>query len=271
MHAVSDLHLSSAGIPENTWSRIAQHDRRLLILNYEGTLVPMPSGHGTVKASRLVRRLLCGMAANHRDRIVVISRRPVDELRRALGRLPVHLVGEHGWEETSREGRRIVHSVPGESARRLGLAARAANACGWRPFIERQRCSILFRSHGLGSSEAAHVMEGCRQQWTMFFERDGLAVRQERTGLELRASGRSKSIAVTELIRAEPLEVLPVYVGDDESDEEAFARIRSIGISLRVGEDHVPTMAEWILGPQESVAAFMSRWIALSASRPRPA
>jgi trehalose-phosphatase len=53
-------------------------------------------------------------------------------------------------------------------------------------------------------------------------------------------------------------EVTPVYLGDDDTDEDAFRVIRRTGIGVVVGRDGPPTHAHWALEDTDEVAAFLA-------------
>lgn len=83
-------------------------------------------------------------------------------------------------------------------------------------------------------------------------------------GMELRAASQSKGTAVDRLRASMPAGTLTVYIGDDASDEAAFARVRPDGITIRVGADDRPTAAEWRLGSPDDVTDFLRFWNALA-------
>jgi trehalose 6-phosphate phosphatase len=52
--------------------------------------------------------------------------------------------------------------------------------------------------------------------------------------------------------------VTPVYLGDDDTDEDAFRVIRMTGIGVVVGRDGPPSHARWALEDTDEVAAFLA-------------
>jgi trehalose-phosphatase len=50
-----------------------------------------------------------------------------------------------------------------------------------------------------------------------------------------------------------------VYVGDDETDEDAFRAIADRGIGVVVGEEHRPTRARYALADPDEVRNFLDR------------
>jgi trehalose-phosphatase len=63
-----------------------------------------------------------------------------------------------------------------------------------------------------------------------------------------------------ERLRLDRPEVLPIYIGDDETDEDAFAALEDRGVGIRVGDGSVATRARYRLADAESVGQLL-RWM----------
>lgn len=71
-------------------------NRRLIMLDYDGTLVPFAATPRQASPSARVRNLLKELGSNPRNEVVVVSGRQQASLEEWLGDLPVDLVAEHG-------------------------------------------------------------------------------------------------------------------------------------------------------------------------------
>ncbi|MBN1434571.1 bifunctional alpha,alpha-trehalose-phosphate synthase (UDP-forming)/trehalose-phosphatase, partial [Candidatus Fermentibacterales bacterium] len=78
--------------------------RRLLFLDYDGTLVPFRERPDKACPDDLVRELLSRLAAREGTRVVVVSGRDRETLDRFLRSLPIGLVAEHGAWLAERPG-----------------------------------------------------------------------------------------------------------------------------------------------------------------------
>ena len=260
-------------LPDDFWHRIQSSPRRLLMLDYDGTLVPFHVQRMDALPSPETLRALREILQDPGTYVAVISGRPISELETLLGPVRLHLVGEHGWEERTPDGRNVMHALPGPAAHRLGQAVRAASASGCRELMERKRCSVVLHTRGLDVPEARLLIEKCGRLWKAFFLRDGLELLNIDGGLELRATQRNKGLAVRDLVASRPDDTLPVYLGDDSTDEDAFVAVSGRGVALRVGSREESTAA-WALPSQEAVLPFLRKWVALTGgeggSRPSP-
>ena len=62
-------------------------------------------------------------------------------------------------------------------------------------------------------------------------------------------------------------EVLPIYLGDDRTDEDAFAALRGRGLGILVTATPRPTLADYSLQDPEEVRDFLARLAASLDSR----
>src|SRR2546427_4324988 len=85
-----------SSLPDAVWSRIASSPRRLLILDYDGTLAPFNVDRGHALPARRTRAALEALIVGG-ESVVIVSGRPIAELHELLGGLPLRLIGEHGW------------------------------------------------------------------------------------------------------------------------------------------------------------------------------
>jgi len=70
--------------------------KRLLLLDYDGTLVPFTENYQNARPPKNVLQLLEKLAADDRNDVVLISGRSANDLRSWFGQLPINLVAEHG-------------------------------------------------------------------------------------------------------------------------------------------------------------------------------
>lgn len=81
---------------------------RLLLLDYDGTLVPFHTDPLACAPGEALLKLLGQLADPPQNEVVVISGRKHDTLGQWLGDLPIHLVAEHGvWTRKAGEGWQI--------------------------------------------------------------------------------------------------------------------------------------------------------------------
>ena len=58
-------------------------------------------------------------------------------------------------------------------------------------------------------------------------------------------------------------DVLPLYLGDDDTDEDAFAALKGRGLGILVTEAEHPTAADYVLANTEEVGRFLGELVAI--------
>ncbi|MEO5617276.1 MAG: trehalose-phosphatase [Candidatus Eisenbacteria bacterium] len=250
------------GLPELVWERIARHSHRLLMLDFDGTLAPFVADRMQASLPAESFGALQRILRDTGERVAVISGRPLAEIHALLAGLPIHLVGEHGWEDRMPDGQVRVHEPQGSARWRLAVAGHAARAAGCGAQLERKRASVVLHTRGL-NGEGARKLRRVARLWRILATRDGMSLDVTNGGYELRAVARGKHTAVLELLNGAAPGALPVFLGDDVTDEDAFRVLRPAGITIRVGGGERPSAAEWCLDSPDDVAEFLTRWAEL--------
>jgi trehalose-phosphatase len=240
------------------------------MLDYDGTLAPFRLNRMEAAPSPELLELVRRAATSRRTHVAIVSGRPIDELERLIGGLPVSMVGEHGWESKPAGGEFIRVSPDAASTEALARAAAAAVSRGWEALLERKSAGIVLHTRGLPEEEVRRVERLCAEAWGAQIALAGLLMRAADGGIELRAPGRDKGTAVRELMAASPPGTLPVYVGDDETDEDAFAVVRSEGFGLLVSGVERPSQAAGRVSSVEDLTLLLEGWLELVEGGSRP-
>jgi trehalose-phosphatase len=80
-------------------------------------------------------------------------------------------------------------------------------------------------------------------------------------GMEIHATARSKGDAVRAIVAEAGNRGAIAYLGDDVTDEDAFAALQGYGIGILVRSDYRPTVADVWIRPPEGVVDFLTSWI----------
>lgn len=248
--------ISATGLASDFWERVARTRHRLLMLDYDGTLVAFRIDRMAPRLKKESRALLRDIART--TRVVVVSGRPIAELTLMLEGLDLDCVGEHGWEERRHGAPTVRHPLPTNTERALEAAWAEAQSLPWAHRIERKRTSLMLHTRGLESGEAQQLEGEASALW------GGLApgvldLRRVDGGVELRSRGADKGTAVLRLLAETPRDAAVVYIGDDQTDEDAFAAITGRGIGIRVGA-RKSTSATAELADPAAVVDFLERW-----------
>jgi len=209
--------------------------RAALLLDLDGTLLdiaPTPASvvvpPGLLAALRAVRTALD-------DAVAVISGRPVEQVDALLDGLPYAVAGEHGG---------AIRHAPGAALERPDLPelpadwlARAERTTAAHPgaLLERKPHGLVL--HYRLCPEAGPALRQALRE--ILAEDDALfTVMSAHMAWELKPRSVDKGRAVERVMTRLPFAGrVPVYVGDDVTDEDAIGAARALGgIGLRVAE-----------------------------------
>ena len=111
---ISSDRLRDARAASEDWQRLAAAERRLLLLDFDGTLAPFEVDRARARAVPGALEAMRAIVERGIATIGLVSGRPLDELEALTGRLPLPMVGEHGWEEQTPDGDRMRIAKHGE-------------------------------------------------------------------------------------------------------------------------------------------------------------
>jgi trehalose-phosphatase len=251
-------------LPEGFWESVKQARSRLIAMDYDGTLAPFQLRRERALPEPGVVPTLLALAEDSANTVAVISGRPVDELYlllsagHAVSLDRIALFGEHGWE-LCRWGEIRAREVPKWASELLTRAELSAQRAGWSHLLERKRASIVLHTRALDAERARRIEMACQVLWSDLTHPDTLRLDEIDRGLELRVTGRDKGTALLELAAGSSPGTLLLYVGDDETDEDAFRALRGLGIGLRVVHGPCRTAADGTLAGCGEVASWLSR------------
>ncbi len=247
--------------------------RRLaLFLDYDGTLTPIVPRPEDATISDEVRDLLRELAK--RVPLAIVSGRDLADVRRMVGVDELTYAGSHGYDVHGPEGLRMqqeqaVERLPELDAAETALQSSLAPIEGVA--LERKRFAIAVHYRHVAAGDEARVEQAVDRAVAAH---PSLRKKGGKKIFELQPDVPwDKGRAVLWLLERLGLtgdEVLPIYIGDDVTDEDAFEALRGRGIGIRVGLPDEPTAAEIVLHDTDEAIAFL-RALLDHLSRPEPA
>ena len=239
-----------------------QAARRVLFLDYDGTLAPFTPRRDRAIPYPGVRNELDALIEQARSRLVIVSGRVVEDLIPLLGlkRVP-EIWGAHGWQRLT----------PGESVARIGEIDQAARDAlsrakvwaeerGWSEHCETKPGCLALHWRGLNRTRQRTMRDRAAEAWRKIASEHGLQLNEFDGGLELRVSGWNKGRVVETVLDEEPSDAAVAYLGDDLTDEDGFAALEGRGLGVLVRAELRKTRADLWIRPPEELLEFLRRW-----------
>ncbi|GAB6147653.1 bifunctional alpha,alpha-trehalose-phosphate synthase (UDP-forming)/trehalose-phosphatase [Stetteria hydrogenophila] len=225
----------SSNALEELAEKFCRAENKLLLLDYDGTLVPIRDAPDKSEPDKELLQILSKLASLPGVEVVVISGRDRGTLSRWFNGLDITLVAEHGaWIKRRRGEWTLIEPVSAEwkkEVRRI-LEMYVERTPG--SFIEEKDYSIAWHYRrvrtDLGEARAKELKDVLLSLLASF----NLDVLEGKKVIEIRSAGIGKDRAVLRLIQEGKWDAI-LAIGDDKTDEEMFAALPPKAYTIRVG------------------------------------
>jgi trehalose 6-phosphate synthase/phosphatase len=226
-----------------------QAARRLVVLDYDGTLVPFAKQPQQAVPPQAVLDLLTALASDPKNRVALVSGRSAENLDRWFGKVPqLSLVAEHGAEIKTQS------ASTWESLRRRAPT-------DWKPtvmpilehfvdrtpgsFVEEKKYALVWHyrmAHPEFGEWLANELVSMLE--AMLAETELRAFRGEKI-VEVKPVWANKGEAIERLRRDFPEPDFMLAAGDDRTDEDLFERAPANAWTVHIGPG--PTRASFVV------------------------
>lgn len=208
-------------------------DRHALFLDFDGTLVGFVDDPSAVAIDPSALDDLLRLQRRLEGALAVVSGRRIADLDRFLAPLRFAAAGVHGLEMRNGPDDATESTAEPEALARVRAALEAAveGAPGLRLEDKGTALVLHYRGHAELEGLALEAMDAATREET------GLKVMQGHSIVEVHPAGMDKGIAVAALLAQPPFAGrVPIYVGDDTTDEYAMAAVQAAGgLGVKVG------------------------------------
>ncbi|HTX88718.1 MAG TPA: trehalose-phosphatase [Bacteroidales bacterium] len=241
-------------------SSYREASRRILFLDYDGTLVPFSDLPGESILGRPVRGILNRLAGDPSNTVYIISGRDRKFLDTQFNGMNLGMVAEHGyllkkpdhpWKESKpvdKKWETNIREVFGE------LTARYPGS-----FIEEKESSIAYHYRAAGYGIEKYILPVIRKAFQQVREKyPGLEKQEGHKIVEIKPAVFSKGKIARDLLQSEPFDFI-LAAGDDVTDEDLFKALPDTACSVKIGLQ--PTRARFRLAHQEQFILFLQELI----------
>ncbi len=249
------------------WDSIKQHIKGkviFLFLDFDGTLVPIADTPQQVVMPEENKRLLCDLSIKDNIKLAIISGRSLRDIKGMVGLKGLIYSGNHGLEI---EGPQIKHENPAflkyrplfkKICKEIG-----GNLSGIKGvLIEDKGLTLSIHYRLVDKKDVTLVKTIVRESLIMYTIKNKIKIKTGKKVFEITPPVEwDKGKIVLWLLAREKFKggsnkIIPLYIGDDTTDEDAFRVLKNRGISVVVGKKS-SSSAEYYLNDHRSVLKLL--------------
>jgi trehalose 6-phosphate synthase/phosphatase len=231
--------------------------KRILFLDYDGTLIPFSSTPDMATPPRHLIQLLKRLTLDSRNQIVLISGRNRKLLEEWLRGMPIDLIAEHGaWIKIKNKPWKLLESVPIDWKPKIidilkTFADRLPGA-----FVEEKDFSVVWHFRKADPELAKLRQRELLDDLVNFTASSDIQVVPGNKIVEIRTAGIHKGNAALEFLNKRSFDFI-FAIGDDQTDEDLFSVLPPKAYSFRVGIKQ--TLARFNLSLQAQAIELIQR------------
>ena len=230
-------------------------------LDVDGTLLDFKERPEDVVADVALLALLRHLQTAAGDALALVSGRTVADLDRIVAPLILPLGGVHGGDLRHSDGRRDIAEASSLFEVREAARALVEAHPGLRLEDKGATLAVHYRQAPELADEVTRALDAAVTGRDLMVQRGKMVV-------EVKSASSHKGTAIVALMGRPPFAGrMPLFMGDDLTDEYGFATINDLGgISIKVGGSTEPTEARYHLADPQEVRSFMT-FVSGSADR----
>jgi trehalose 6-phosphate phosphatase len=234
------------------------HEGCALFLDIDGTLLELAPTPASVRVDAGISALLPALAQRLDGAVALITGRSMADADRLFRGLSLPIAGQHGLERRAADGslHRHLPSFAGLERLRRDLNAFVAQHDG---LMLEDKGTTLALHYRQAPRLASHVHRTLRSHLASALANEaGWGLQPGKGVIEVKPDGRDKGTVILEYMEEAPFASrLPVFVGDDKTDEYGFVAVTVAGgWAVKVGRG--PTNANYRLGSVAAVRKWLS-------------
>jgi len=238
--------------------KIMKSDRIFLFLDYDGTLVSFKQKPTDVTTPQHVKNIIRQLIKNQKVTVIIVTGRPLQEIRKLLHIRGLSFIALHGlsiktpneseysWDQAT-QARLLVKAIKNDMQEKLKDEKRA--------FLEDKELTLVLHYRLLPSNKARLLREAFKTTVRTLDKNRILEIMNGAKVIEARPKGWNKGKAVELFLAGHDKGkiILPIYIGDDYTDEDAFRVLKKRGITIHVVNTSKRKTAAryWVNNPDE--------------------
>ncbi|MBI4209839.1 MAG: bifunctional alpha,alpha-trehalose-phosphate synthase (UDP-forming)/trehalose-phosphatase [Deltaproteobacteria bacterium] len=238
-------------------AKFVKADRKLLFLDYDGTLIPLRDDPERAEPTSELLHALEELSKDPKTEIVLISGRNRKFLEKWFQSLPIHWVAEHGiWIKEKGGDWMLTQSARNDWKSKILPILQVFSDRLPGAFIEEKEYAIAWHFRKADPELASLRCKELLDDLILFTANIDIQVLQGNKVVEIRNAGISKGTAAMRFLSKDAYDFI-LAIGDDNTDEDLFQILPKSADSIRIGL--TSTHAQFNLPSHKQVLSLLQR------------
>jgi trehalose 6-phosphate synthase/phosphatase len=213
----------------------AKSKRRLLLLDYDGTLISFIDRPEKAKPDKQLYKILQSLTQKRKNEVVIISGRNKEILDQWFGNLNLGLVAEHGvWFKGKKQVWQLIEPLRSEWKNQIRPILELYVDRTPGSFIEEKDFSLVWHYRKTDPKLATIRTGELKEALSYLTNNLNLGILEGSKVIEVKGIGINKGHAALKWILKEKWDFI-MAIGDDWTDEDTFAVLPAQAYSIKVG------------------------------------
>ncbi len=245
----------SARLQEFIKGKYARAQKRLLLLDYDGTLTGFADVPAHANPDKDLYNILEHLTKDEKNDVVIISGRAHTKLEEWFGNMPIHLVGEHGvWYKEKNNQWEQIRGLSSGWKSDIQPVLDTYNERTPGTFVEEKTFSLVWHfrkaENELGESRASELINTLRYTVADL----GLQMLRGNKVVEIKSVEANKGKSAIHYINQKKYD-FALVIGDDTTDEDMFVALSDKAYTIKVGTNM--SAARYFLNDVPDVRRFL--------------
>jgi trehalose 6-phosphate synthase/phosphatase len=233
---------------------------KLILLDYDGTLVEFAAKPENAMPSEKVLQLLSRLNSTPDTKLVIVSGRGYRDLDRFMGHLPIVMIAEHGAMIKLNGQWKNLYKYSGSWKSVVFPVLNRFTISTPNSFVEEKEFSFVWHYRNVSESVGHVTSRNLLQVLANSVASLGLKVIDGDKVIEIISDKIGKGNAVKELMKDEKFDFI-ISIGDDKTDEEMFLQLSDNRVASTIKVGNGPTAAKHTLENVDHVLLFLEQLV----------
>lgn len=220
---------------EFVYKKYISSEKRILFLDYDGTLVPLRKDPATAVPDTRLLQLISAIVSQPNTQIIIVSGREASFLETSFNTIDIDYAAEYGSVLKINNSRKLGGDVKSGWKDDAKSIIENMNISPGNTFIEEKEYSMVlhFKRNSIVTLENYFSLFADR--FSRLTEKYFLEIIQAKNSIEIKQSSVNKGKAIQHWLQKERYDFV-MAIGDDISDEDMFGALPTSSFSVRIGE-----------------------------------